>query len=161
VAFGPSTNLDEKASDWVGAVQADMGRNFGADVRFRLEDDSFELQRLDANVRGAIGRYSARVRYYSVDNAFLPPAPAGQPQTPSREIDTDVAIALARGWRAQFGIVRDLDNDINLRQELSAIYEDDCTFLEITYSRSETRTGTLGPSDGIQIRVGFTSLGGN
>ena len=158
-AYRSTTNLDEKASDWVGAVQADLGRNLGGDIRFRLEDDSLELQRLDANVRGAIGRYSARVRYYSIDDAFLPDAPIGEPETPSREISADIGVEIARGWRAQFGVVRDLDNDINLRQEISAIYEDDCTFLEIAYSRSETRTGTLGPSEGIQIRVGFTSLG--
>jgi LPS-assembly protein len=158
-AYRPASNLDEKASDWVGAIQTDLGRNFGADVRFRLEDDSFELQRLDASVRGSIGRIYASARYYSVDAAFLPAPGPGQPPTPSSELSGDLGIDLARGWRAQFGVVRDLDNDINLRQEISAIYEDDCTFLEITYSRSETNTGLLGPSDGVQIRFGLTSLG--
>ena len=153
-SFGPTTNLDEKASDWVGAVQTDLGRNFGAEIRFRLEDDSLELQRLDADIRGAIGRFSARARYYSVDEAFLPSA-----QTPAEQIAATVGVELARGWRTQFGLTRDLDNAINLRQEIRAIYEDDCTFLEITYSRSETSSGSLGPSEGLQIRIGFTSLG--
>jgi hypothetical protein len=59
----------------------------------------------------------------------------------------------------QLGLTRDLDSDINLRQDIRAIYEDDCTFLEIAYTRSETRRGTIGPDEGLQIRIGLRSLG--
>ncbi len=81
------------------------------------------------------------------------------PGDPQHELDANVGVELARGWRAQFGVVRDLNSDTNLRQEIAAIYEDDCTFLEIAYTRSETRAGTIGPSEGVQIRVGLRSLG--
>jgi hypothetical protein len=70
-----------------------------------------------------------------------------------------VGVELARGWRAQFGLTRDLDSDINLRQDIRAIYEDDCTFLEIAYTRTETQRGTIGPDEGLQIRIGLRSLG--
>ena len=39
---------------------------------------------------------------------------------------------------------------LNIRvADIRAIYEDDCTFLEIAYTRSETLDRTLGPSEGI------------
>ena len=150
--FTVINNLEGRASDWVGAVQADLGRNFATEAKFRLEDESLALQRLDLGVRGAIGRFSAYARYFSIDQTLAPGAP-------NEEINGTVGVDLARGWRLQAGLTRDLDSDINLRQELRAIYEDDCTFLEISYTRSETLDRSLGPDEGLQIRIGLRSLG--
>ncbi len=150
--FTVLNNLEGRASDWVGAVQADLGRNFATEAKFRLEDESLELQRLDLGVRGAIGRFSAAARYFSIDQTLAPGAP-------NEELNGTIGVDLARGWRLQAGLTRDLDSDINLRQELRAIYEDDCTFLEISYTRSETLDRSLGPDEGLQIRIGLRSLG--
>ncbi len=150
--FPESSNLHEQASNWVGATQIDLGHSLGFDARFILDDKNLNIDRLDVGVRAAISRFTANVRYFSINDTLSP----GDPQ---HELDANVGIELARGWRAQFGVVRDLDSDTNLRQEISAIYEDDCTFLEIAYTRSETQAGTIGPSEGVQIRVGLRSLG--
>jgi LPS-assembly protein len=150
--FPESSNLHEQVSNWVGAVQADLGHSLGVDARFILADKNLNIDRLDVGVRASIGRFTGNARYFSINNTLSP----GDPQ---HELDANVSVELARGWRAQFGVVRDLDSDTNLRQEISAIYEDDCTFLEIAYTRSETRAGTIGPSEGVQIRVGLRSLG--
>jgi|CXWL01.1.fsa_nt_gi LPS-assembly protein len=150
--FTVLNNLEGRASDWVGAVQADLGRNFATEARFRLEDESLELQRLDLGVRGAVGRFNAAARYFSVDQTLAP-------GNPNEELSGSVGVELARGWRMQLGLTRDLDSDINLRQDIRAIYEDDCTFLEISYTRSETLDRSLGPDEGLQIRIGLRSLG--
>lgn len=150
--FTVLNNLEGRASDWVAAVQTDLGRNFATEVRFRLEDESLELQRLDLGVRAALGRFNATARYFSVDQTLAP-------GNPKEEITAQAGMDLARGWRMQLGLTRDLDSDINLRQDLRAIYEDDCTFLEITYSRSETLDRQLGRNEGLQIRIGLRSLG--
>jgi hypothetical protein len=83
----------------------------------------------------------------------------GDPTDPNEEISAQVGVDLARGWRMQAGLTRDLDSDINLRQDIRAIYEDDCTFLEISYTRSETQRGTIGPDEGLQIRIGSALAG--
>ncbi|MFZ2031258.1 MAG: LPS assembly protein LptD [Vitreimonas sp.] len=150
--FPEASNLREQASDWVGAAQADLGHAFGVDARFQLDDKNLNIERLDLGVRAAVGRFSGNARYFSINNTLSP----GDPQ---HELDANVSVQLARGWRAQFGLVRDLDSDTNLRQEISAIYEDDCTFLEVAYTRSETQAGSIGPNEGVQIRVGLRSLG--
>lgn len=152
--FTDQNNLGGETSDWVAASQVDLGRNFGAEARVRLDDESLDLQRIDLGVRAAAGRFSGSVRYYQIEEALLT-----DPTDPSREISGRVGADLARGWRVQAGLTRDLDSDINLRQDIRAIYEDDCTFLEISYTRSETQRGTIGPDEGIQIRVGLRSLG--
>jgi LPS-assembly protein len=152
--FNEQNNLAGSTSDWVASGQLDLGRRFGAEARLRLEDESLELQRIDLGVRGAVGRFSANVRYFEVDEAIQ-----ADPTDPNSEISANVGVDLARGWRAQLGLTRDLDSDINLRQDIRAIYEDDCTFLEIAYTRSETTRGTIGPNEGLQIRIGLRSLG--
>jgi LPS-assembly protein len=152
--FNEQSNLSEGASDWVAAGQVDLGRRFGAQARLRLNDDSFEVQRVDLGVRGSVGRINANLRYFQVDESLQ-----ADPTDPNRELNANVGVELARGWRAQLGVTRDLDSDINLRQDIRAIYEDDCTFLEIAYTRSETTRGTIGPNEGLQIRIGLRSLG--
>jgi LPS-assembly protein len=154
VGFTEQNNLAGETSDWVAAAQTDLGRNFGAEARLRLDDETLDVQRIDLSVRAAAGRFSAVARYFNVDEAL-----ALDPSNPNEELITQVGVDLARGWRMQFGLTRDLDSDINLRQDIRAIYEDDCTFLEIAYTRSETQRGDIGPDEGLQIRVGLRSLG--
>jgi len=152
--FSYQNNLAGEASDWVVSGQVDLGSGFGAETRMRLDDQSFKVQRIDLGVRGQLGRFSAVARYLNVDESLL-----FDPANPSEELNASVGVELARGWRVQFGLTRDLDSDINLSQDIRAIYEDDCTFLEIAYTRSETQRGTIGPDEGVQIRIGLRSLG--
>jgi len=154
VGFTAQNNLAGETSDWVAATQIDLGRNFGAEARIRLDDETLDVQRLDLGVRAAAGRFSAVARYFTIDESLVL-----TPDTPNEEVSAMIGVELARGWRMQFGVTRDLDSDINLRQDIRAIYEDDCTFLEISYTRTETERGTIGPDEGLQIRIGLRSLG--
>jgi LPS-assembly protein len=154
VGFTDENNLGGETSDWVASGQIDLGSGFGAETRLRLDDESLKIQRVDLGVRGRAGRFSAVVKYFNIDESLVP-----DPTDPNEEINAHVGVELARGWRMQFGLTRDLDSDINLRQDIRAIYEDDCTFLEIAYTRSETQRGDIGPDEGLQIRIGLRSLG--
>lgn len=151
-AFTPPTNLNGRASDWVGAVQVDFSDRLQANVRTRLRDGSLALQRLDAGVSGRVGRVIAGVRYLNVDGALN----AGDR---IEELATDVTVRMTDTWSANVAFRRDLGLDTNLQQRLALIYQDDCSFLELAYSRSETFDRRLGPSEGFRIRVGLTTLG--
>lgn len=152
--FSARSNLNDTTSDYVAAGQINLGRSFSTEARVRLDDESFEVRRIDLGVRGAVSRFTAAARYYQYDQAFVV-----DPSTPSEEIYGAIGVDLIRGWRVEASLTRDLDSDINLRQDIAAIYEDDCTFLEISYTRRERQTGALGSDEGIQIRVGLRSLG--
>lgn len=150
--FTQRNNLAGENSDWVAAFETDLGRTLGAEARVRLDDQDMSVRRIDLGVRAAVGRFSATTRYFQIDQDL-------GPLSPSEEVSANFGVELARGWRMQAGVTRDLDSDINLRQDIRAIYEDDCTFLEIAYTRSETQAGTIGPNEGLQIRIGLRSLG--
>jgi LPS-assembly protein len=152
--FTEQNNLDDGETDWVAAGQIDLGRNFGAEARVRLQNETLDVERLDLGVRAAAGRFNGSMRYFTVEESLQ-----ADPTDPSEELGLQVGVDLVRGWRMQAGLTRDLDSDINLLQDIRAIYEDDCTFLEISYTRRETQLGTLGPDESLQIRVGLRSLG--
>lgn len=151
-AFGVITNLSGTESDYVGMVSADLGASFGARVRFRLDDQNYSLTRLDASARGAIGPFSADVRYFNLDETL-------RPGDPSQEVRANAAYKFDRNWSVGVGLQRDLDSDITLSQNLRLSYQDDCTFLEFSYARSETQDRRLGPNEGFQIRIGLSTLG--
>lgn len=150
--FNRLTNLDDETSDWVGAVDADLGQNLQANVRFRVADKDLSLIRMDASVRTSLWRLSTEARYFQVDEAL-------RPGDPNREIRGGVGFRITDRWSFSYSLQRDLDSDINLSQNIHLMYRDDCTFLDFGYVRSETTDRVLGPNEGFQIRVGLTSLG--
>lgn len=149
--FGPRTNLHQEASDWVGSGQLNLGRVFSSEARVRLDDD-LEIQRLDVAARTRAGRFSASAYYFQIEESLAP-------GNPNRQLSGQLGVEIAGGWRMAARLIRDLDSDTNLRQDIRAIYEDDCTFFEISYSRRETIRGALGPDESIQFRIGLRSLG--
>lgn len=150
--FNRLTNLDDETSDWVGAVDADLGQNLQANVRLRVADKDLSLVRMDASVRASLWRLSTQARYFQVDEAL-------RPGDPNQEIRGGVGFKITDRWSFSYSLQRDLDSDINLSQNIHLMYRDDCTFLDFGYVRSETTDRVLGPNEGFQIRVGLTSLG--
>jgi LPS-assembly protein len=151
-AFAPITNLRDDSSDWIAAVSADMGPALGGSIRLRLDDESLEVNRLDASVRTRMGRFAAVARYFNLDSGL-------SGADPSEEVSGTVGFDLTQQWNLSYGLRRDLDSDINLSQNARLTFRDDCTFLEFVYSRTETSDRSLGPSEGFQIRFGLSTLG--
>jgi LPS-assembly protein len=151
-AFKPSTNLDSINSDYVGAVSADLGPNFAADMRVRIDDKSFDVLRFDAGMRAAIWRVGATVRYFDVREGL-------RGANPSQEVTLNLGYALSDRFRLGYAVRRDLDSAVNLSQEAHLTYQDNCTFVEFAYSRNETYDRALGPTEGFQIRIGLSTLG--
>jgi LPS-assembly protein len=152
-AFSPSTNIGSKSSDYVGSLSADLGPGFGADIRFRLNDENLDAVRFDAGLRGKIWRLAANARYFDVKEG-LPGTP------PSQELAASLSYAMTSRVHMTYALRRDLDSDTNLSQEAHLIYQDDCSFFELVYTRNETFDRVLGPTEGFQIRIGLSTLGG-
>ncbi len=149
--FGALSNLDETLSDWVGGVDADLGPNFGGNVRFRL-DNNLSLQRIDASARAKIWRLSASARYFNVAEQL-------SGLGPNSEISGSADYQVTRHWGAGYVVRRDLERNTNLSQGARLRYTDDCTFIEFSYDRNQTFDRTLGPSTTFSIRIGLSTLG--
>ena len=148
--FDDATNLDERLSDWVAGVDADF-RYLNANVRFRL-DDNLQLQRIDAAASARLWRFGVTARYFNVREALFQGGP-------TQEISGVGNVRLTRRISTGYGVRRDLDRNTNLSQIAFLRYQDDCTFVELSYVRDSTFDRTLGPTTTVAVRIGLTSLG--
>ena len=149
-AFTTLSNLRNRDSDWGGSLNASVPHASGA-VRVRLDDKTFKVNRIDTSLGGNVGPVSGSMRYFDVDSSTG--------AVPSQEIAGSVGVRLAKHWSTSYGLRRDLNSDITLSHDVAVTYNDDCTFIQFSFTRSETLDRTVGPSEGFQIRIGLSTLG--
>lgn len=150
--FSSATNLADERSDYVASVSVDLNQALGARIRLRVDEDTLEVNRIDAAVRATVGALSGDLRYFKIEESLRPGAP-------NNEVRANLGYAITPNWSVGVGLQRDLDSNINLNQTLRLTYQDDCTLLEFSYARTETQDRRLGPNDGFQIRLGLSTLG--
>ena len=83
----------------------------------------------------------------------------GLPPPPFEEISGAVTLKLIDNWSSRYTVFRDIDQDVNRRQTLSLIYDDDCTRIEFMYDKNVNNLGIIGNSEGFGIRVSLLTLG--
>ena len=66
---------------------------------------------------------------------------------------------LAGNWGLTVRGVRDLERDVWRRQEVGALYKDDCLDLRVVWVHEETFNRNLGPSDSVQVRLSLATIG--
>ena len=152
-AFNKVSNLDGTTSDWVAAATADFGNPLRIDTRVRLDDDGFSLNRIDARFSTQTRRFRATGQYYKISERLNP---AGQED---EGIFLSGELRVTERYSLVFGQLRDIAGNLNARKEIGIAYEDDCSRLELVYSRSELNDRTLGPSENIQVRFSLKTLG--
>ncbi|GJL97872.1 MAG: LPS-assembly protein LptD [Hyphobacterium sp.] len=151
-AFSPTSGLFEDQSDIIVAGEIDVD-GFGLSARTRIDSDNGTLNRLDVAASYSIDRFSGRIRYFGFDDSL---SRAGT----SEEVQLLTTTQITDDWALVYNLQRDLDADVNRRQQIGFRYRDFCTDFEILYQRDEISVGNLGPSESIQIRVTLFTLGG-
>ncbi|MEZ5954586.1 MAG: LPS assembly protein LptD [Hyphomonas sp.] len=152
-AFNAVSNLDGTSSDWVVSNSADFGRPLRIETRMRLDEDGFSLNRIDARFSTNFKRLRATGQYYKIDQRI---SPLGRDD---EGIFLRGEVRVTDRYSLIYGELRDIAEDIDARKEIGIAYEDECSRLELVYSRSEIRDRTLGPSENIQIRFSLKTLG--
>jgi LPS-assembly protein len=152
-AFSVASNLDGTSSDWVATASADLGKALRIDTRMRLDDDGFNLNRIDARLSSTYKRVRAVGQYYKIDERI---SPTGQPD---EGIYLRGEVRVTDRYSVIFGQLRDITEGLNARSELGIAYEDHCSRFELVYTRSELNDRTLGPSENFQFRFSLKTLG--
>ncbi|WP_421791388.1 LPS-assembly protein LptD [Hyphobacterium sp.] len=151
-AFSPVSGLFEENSDIIVAGEIDLGA-FGLMARTRIDSDDGTLNRLDVVASYSNSRFNGQIRYFGFDDSL---ARAGT----SEEIQLTTQTRITDRWSLVYNLQRDLENDVNRRQQIGFRYRDFCTDLELLYQREDLNVGVLGPSESIQFRVTLFTLGG-
>jgi LPS-assembly protein len=146
------SNLDRSQSDYVGSASFRYGRNLQTQARFRFDQDSLELTRLDLSALLNVWRVDANMRYLRIDDSL-------RVADTNEELYAGLGFRVNRNWSVGYGLRRDIENNRNIRQDGTLTFTDDCTFIQLLYTRSDTNDRLLGPSDSVRIRFGFATLG--
>lgn len=153
-AFAASSGLDGNASDVVGSLAVNLSRRTNLSANVRVDDDGYEIQRLDVVGRGGMGPVTANVRYAQFDKDL-----AEASARPSQEINASVNVDISRNWSAYYRFNRDLDDDETRREFVGLIYADNCTQVELIYKNENFEEVVAGSGDSLTVRFTLATLG--
>jgi LPS-assembly protein len=150
--FAPGSGLNQRASDWIVAGDAQLSKEFSVFARTRLDGDTFEVHRLEAGANVNIARWgSGYVRYLSDDQ--------GINGTPVKNIDLGGDLNVAQHWGVSTYGNRDLLQHAWVIRDVGVFYKDDCIRVDVYYRHQDVIIGRLGSSDQLSIRLTLATLG--
>ncbi len=150
--FDASSGVFEDSTDYITSGQLNWDA-FSVEMAARLDQDDFDINRLDFSTSYRSERTLLDLRYTDIsdDQTALPPR---------RELQGRFNVDLTEDWSLIGNFVRDLTNDLTRRQEVGFRYQDDCTRLDIVYESQESDNVNIGDSQSIRFEVTLITLGG-
>lgn len=152
--FDTTSGLTDGASDLVGLFELNLGKNFSSLTRVRFDDNESEFRRIDSSLRYRGERLNLSSRYYRVESGTLDIDTA-----PSEEISGTVGFKLTDKWSTRYTGFYDIDGDSFRRQRVSLAYQDDCTLIELTYTKANIANDAIRDTNGFGIRIALLTLG--
>ena len=149
--FPTRSGLQSKTSDWIVAAEGKPVDGFNFFTRARFDAANWDLRRMEVGVNVDFDRAHGFLRYLR-DNQDI----SGVQR---EDIDFAGEVMVAGNWGVTFAGVRDVEGDVWRRQELGALYRDDCLDLAVVWVHEETYNRTLGPSDSVVLRLTLATLG--
>jgi LPS-assembly protein len=152
-AFDLSSGLGNKNSDIVGSLNLRFGSVGGIENRFRIDNKSGDVQRVESMAFMTAGPVSGNVSYVRLneENVFAN-------LIRREELTARGRLKLTRHWSAAGAWRLDLESDQTIRQDFSIGYEDECSTFAVTYRRDRTRDENLEPDTAILVTFTLKSL---
>ncbi len=151
------SGLEGKQSDIVGEATLQLGRLVKSQTRVRYNEDTKDFTRIDSQLNLKTKWVSAGARYFKLNDA------SRQLNTtvgaPPEEISGNVRLRLTDNWSTSFQANHDLDAGRTRTMGLGLRYKDDCTLIEILYSRNAFSNDAVRNQKGIGIRLSLLTLG--
>lgn len=140
---GAATNV----SDWVGMVEANPVDWFGVNSRFRLDNASFNLRRIDNGMR--IGNIDGA--YMTVTHSYLTNGP--------EELATDFTVPLTKQLAFRGNTRNDLATSTLLEGRGGLVWTRDCYEIETVIRRRGYTNGDLRPGTDYLVNLRLLTLG--
>ena len=143
------TGLQTALSDYILAFEATPIHGIGIFSRWRLDSETFAVNRMESGVDFATGRVNGYISYLQEAES-----PVG---LPLRSLDIHGEAYVTKHWGVTgYAIV---DSGDWRRRDFGVVYRDDCVRLEVLYRHDETFNGTLGPTTSVVLRLSLATLG--
>ncbi|HEX2147470.1 MAG TPA: LPS assembly protein LptD, partial [Pseudorhizobium sp.] len=151
VNVGADSGLESDTSDFVGAAGIDLA-GFGISAGARFDDETFEVQRTDAQLSYTTARISGSLAYTQIE---------AQPEYGSDE-DTDLLqsssqFRINENWSLATSATWDLNDQEVIRRGIGITYADECTIFTVAYS---DKPADIDANDWtVSARLEFRTLG--
>lgn len=151
-AFSQLSNLSGTESDYVTAVGLQLDKSVILESRLRLDNEDFSIERIDATAYFNMSRFMARAQYYKLSEDLLDGA-SEEGVLLLGQVD------ITRHWSAFYDLSRNISDNLNNKQSIGLIYNDDCSMFQFAYERSQTTDRTIGPSEAFRFTFALKTLG--
>jgi LPS-assembly protein len=152
---GLDSGLDKRASDYVGRVAFQPNQIYTFSTRFRLDQESFSIERLEIEANANFDRWNASILFG--DYAAQPLLGFLQ----RREgVLTSGAYKLNQNWVVNAGVRYDIENNKPSEYRLGFGYIDDCFMATFQYYTDYTLAGSLTSNQTYLLQISLRTLGG-
>lgn len=151
--FNESSNLSGTVSDWVASTAIDLGGPLRLETDLRLDEDSFELNRIDARLSADYWRLSGRVQYFKLNEDITSSGETDEGVVMTGQFDLTDRISLV------YERVRDIQDNFDQSHGVGLRYTDGCSVFQLVYERSDSRDRELGPSESVRFQFVLRTLG--
>lgn len=152
-AFESSSGLGKKSSDIVGSLNFRIGKDFGVENRFRIDDSSGDIQRAESMAFFRAGPVQGNVSYVKLNEENV-----AANLVRREELTARGKLNITRRWSVGGAWRLDLVSDRTIRQDFSIGYEDECSKLGVTVRRDRTRDTNLEPDTAVLLTFQLKSL---
>ncbi len=152
---GLDSGLDKRASDYVGRIAYQPNQIYTFSTRFRLDEDTFAMQRLEVEASANFDRWNASILYGDY---------AAQPLlgflTRREGILTSGAYKINQNWVVNGGIRYDIEDAKPSQYRFGIGYIDDCFMASFQYYTDYVFSGSLTSSQTYMLQFSLRTLGG-
>ena len=143
------TGYGDDESNIVSNANLSFGQ-FSVNTEFRLDQVDRSVLRNQTSVAYANDRFSADARYSFYET--------GQIGDRLEDAAYGARYRFAQNWSVRGQRQENLRTGVAVNDSLSLLYEDDCTMLEIRYTKDNTQVGNVEPSSSINIYFALRTL---
>lgn len=151
------SGLEGNQSDLIGEASLKLGELLSSQTKLRYNQDLNELTRVDSSVRLKTKWVEGSARYFRLNSASR--QLVDTPDAPPEEITGIVRVNFNKNWSASYAAARDLDRDTTQRQIFGIRFKDDCTLIELAYTKNLFNNNAILDRSSIGIRVSLLTLG--
>jgi LPS-assembly protein len=151
---GIDSGLDTTRSDFVARASYQPNSIFMFTSRFRFDEKTFDVQRMELETSASFGRWNASVMYG--DYAAQPALGLDQRQG----ILASGRYKLNENWLLLGGALYDVKAEKLSQTQIGAGYIDDCLILALNYMTSYSYSGSTAANNTLMMTLSLRTLGG-
>lgn len=152
-AFALSSGLGDIQSDIVGSLNVRFGSTAGIENRFRVDDDTGDIQRAESMLYFNAGPVSGNASYVRLNEENV-----ANNLVRREELTARAQVKITKHWSTGGAWRLDLEKNRTISQDFIISYRDECSTFGITYRRDRTFDDNLPTNNAVLLTFSLNTL---